>query len=276
MTASPRPLSRAERPSLHPWAVRLAGLSLMLCAPACITQGSGIPAVQARSIGGVHTPAFRAITLEGSIDAHVTIDPRISVVVRCDDNLVPLIRTDLRGEELVIDVDDRVLGISPKVPCRVDVTTPDMARLRVHGSAEARVTGASPHLAEVALSGSGNVDIASLQSDALTLDLSGSGEIRVARLDAQRVDLSTSGSGDITLGGRTAHLRVATSGSGDIEAIALSAESAEITVSGSASVRLTAHRSARARISGSGDIHVAGSPPERHGSSSGSGDITFD
>lgn len=238
-----------------------------------IVQGSGVLRTEARQV-----PAFRAVTLEGPVHAFVTVGHEPSVRVRCDDNLLPFVRTEVRGDELVIDLDEARAGgsISPAAPCAVDVTAPAVARVAVTGSGDLKVLGSAVGLAHVSVTGSGTAEVAEARSDALALSVTGSGDVRVGRAQARAVTLSTSGSGSVHIDGSTSSLRVDCSGSGEVKADALAAERAEVDVSGSADVRIRASQAATVRASGSGDIHVAGAPPQRMAHASGSADITFE
>lgn len=238
-----------------------------------IVQGSGVLRTEARQV-----PASRAVTLVGPIHAFVVVGHEPSVRVRCDDNLLPYVRTEVRGEELVIDLDHARAGgsIAPAAPCAVDVYAPSVESVAVTGSGDLKVLGSAVGLAQVRVTGSGTVDVAEAQSDALALSVTGSGDVQVGRVQARAVTLSTSGSGSVHIGGNTTSLRVDSSGSGGVDAVALAAERAEVDVSGSADVRIRASRAASVRASGSGDIHVAGAPPERVADASGSADIVFE
>ena len=83
-----------------------------------------------------------------------------------------------------------------------------------------------------------------------------------------------SGSGDITLSGTTKDFDATISGSGDIEAYNLEADNVSATVSGSADIQVTAKKSIKARVSGSGDISYRGNPEKVDTKTSGSGDIS--
>ncbi|MCC6553337.1 MAG: DUF2807 domain-containing protein [Polyangiaceae bacterium] len=278
MKTTPSPLSTpctsTALRSLRRLAVAAGALAAALSSGCFVSvQGSGVAGAQPRQV-----PAFRAIALHGPIDASVTVGREASVLVRCDDNLLPLLRTAVRGEELVIDVDERAAGggLAPLAPCAVDVTAPAIASVAVNGSGELRVLGSAVDLARVSVTGSGEADIAEIRSDVVELDVTGSGGVRVGRLWARSVTLSTTGSGTAHIGGQAASLRVESSGSGDVEAGALAAERADVEVSGSASVRVRASRTASVLASGSGDVRVAGGPAERSAHASGGADIVFE
>ena len=61
---------------------------------------------------------------------------------------------------------------------------------------------------------------------------------------------------------------------GDIEAYDLKADNVDATVSGAADIQVTANKSIKARVSGSGDISYKGNPVKVNTRSSGSRDIS--
>ncbi|NNF18253.1 MAG: DUF2807 domain-containing protein, partial [Flavobacteriaceae bacterium] len=69
-------------------------------------------------------------------------------------------------------------------------------------------------------------------------------------------------------------LEIRMSGSGDLDAFDLEADDVEVQVSGSADVEVTANKSLKANVSGSGDIRYKGNPKKVDSRKSGSGDIT--
>ena len=59
-------------------------------------QGSGHARAEVRN-----TPAFSAVSVDGSIDADIAIGPGSRVELTGDDNIVPLITTEVHGDRLV-------------------------------------------------------------------------------------------------------------------------------------------------------------------------------
>src|SRR5438477_625015 len=60
-------------------------------------SGSGNAKTEVRSV-----PAFSAVSVAGSIDADIAIGPETHVEITGDDNIVPLITTDVHGDRLEI------------------------------------------------------------------------------------------------------------------------------------------------------------------------------
>jgi hypothetical protein len=204
-------------------------------AQAAVT-GSGTAAREARAVGD-----FQAIELQGDFDLVVRQSGRAAVELQADDNLLPLVET-----EVVDGRHGRTLRIGwrrgESVRTRSDaVVTVDVAQLRA-----------------VSASGSGEVRIDALTAPLFSLALAGSGDARLARLATDELSVSIAGSGDISASGRTKRLALSIAGSGDVAAQDLTADEVKVSVAGSGDARVHAERELTVSIAGSGDVVYTG------------------
>jgi hypothetical protein len=116
------------------------------------------------------------------------------------------------------------------------------------------VTVSLPSLDSISLQGAGNITVVGINSRSLTVALPGTGVIHAT--------------------GATTHLAVTIGGTGTALLGGLTARDASAAVSGDGSVTLTATRSLRASISGSGTILYGGHPTRVSKTVTGSGTIT--
>jgi hypothetical protein len=207
------------------------------------TRGDGKKVTEARQVS-----AFTAIRVEGSIDAAVKVGGAQSVAVTIDQNLQPLITTEVSGGTLVIRTKDASWdgkGI-------VEISMPALRGFTIEGSSDVTIDGG--------------------QGD-LTLQIEGSGDLRWNGV-AAKLEASISGSGDLRLSGTADQARISVEGSGDVKAGGLTAKAAEIEVDGSGDVEVTLDGGPlRARVSGSGDVVWHGRAMVELASVSGSGEI---
>ena len=103
----------------------------------------------------------------------------------------------------------------------------------------------------------------------------GSGSITVEALAVAHADVSSTGSGSVHLAGTIGDVAFVSTGSGGIHARELQAETAQARSTGSGGVELHASELVDAELTGSGDIHVWGSPDDRHTRVTGSGRVVF-
>lgn len=198
-----------------------------------------------RQVGG-----FTGITDQGSLDVVVASGP-YAISVEADENLVPYILTEVRGNTLVVRFREDV-WVSGYQRARVRVTAPDLRDLEVHGSGNLSSDGpvGSSGPLQAAVFGSGNLDL---------------------QVAGTPVDGVIHGSGNLLLSGRSSGLSATINGSGNVKALGLQAEQADVTIRGSGNLEVTTPGRLQARIFGSGDVWYRGHPAleiERHGSGS--------
>ncbi|MEO7960556.1 MAG: head GIN domain-containing protein [Ginsengibacter sp.] len=207
--------------------------------------GNGNIKTETRNVG-----SFDGIQTSGSIDIEITPGDRPEVSVEDDENILPLIETEV------------IKGIL-HVSYRDDVSV---------RNDHAKVYVSTPNLQKIISSGSANIVFEEgLTSDKnLEITVRGSGDVDGA-IDAPGIIASVSGSGNIKLRGRTRDLQATCSGSGGMNLIGLKSENVKVKVSGSGNAKVFASVHLEARVSGSGDISYGGNPssPEIHTSGSG-------
>ena len=219
--------------------------AIIFCSCNSIT-GSGNIITQTRNTGH-----FNGVKASGSIDIEVSNDPKQSVTVEADDNILPYVITDVDGGVLNVHLKNNISYRNVNI--KVFVTAPTLSRLIASGSGSI--------ISRDLISG----------TDRVGFRVSGSGNIDAA-VDAPVVTADISGSGTLKLQGRTKDFECSVSGSGDASCDELLTENSEVRVSGSGNARVFASVSLNARASGSGDIVYRGNPssPSIHKSGSGS------
>jgi hypothetical protein len=200
-------------------------------------EGSGNVRSEHRAISDVHT-----VSLSWSGQMVIRQGEDESLTITADDNILPLITSDVRRGELVITIDSpyRSDMVRPSQPARFELTVRNVAALNVTGSAA--------------------VTAASWQTNDLALAVSGSGDIHIADLQAVFLDARLTGSGDITLAGQIDNQQVSVSGSGTFQAGQLRSQQASVSVTGSGTAIVWAEAALDATVSGSGSVDYRGQP----------------
>ncbi len=218
----------------------LAIASLAIALSACsalaegswdIVRGNGTIRLESREVA-----AFTGIRNDGSGLVRFTTGAVLQVTVETDANILRYIRTEVRGDTLVLSMEPGVSINPTRLVYRI--TAPDLRSVAIAGSGDVRLE--SPIAADrfdVSIAGSGSVD-GDVTADAVSV------EIR--------------GSGSVTLAGAAASGRFEIYGSGDIDVGNLAVEDAQAVIHGSGSVSLTASRSLDVDIAGSGDVRFRG------------------
>jgi len=178
--------------------------------PACEwlrgVEGSGVIVEEKREVKDFHS-----LRISGGYELAVAVGPEESLIIKGDDNLLPLITTVVEDGVLILKSKK---AISPKSPIRLTVSAKTLKSLKLSGSAAGAVTGLQTPEFAVACSGSCRLTLSG-KADVLDIDVSGSGKIDAAALPATsaRVDISGSGEADLTV---SESLKVKISGSGTV------------------------------------------------------------
>lgn len=173
-----------------------------------------------------------SIVLEGPIKLFFSRGASQFVRVTADENLLPLITTDVIGSKLNVGCSG---GFSTRNEILVEVEMPSLVALTVRGSGNIEIEKIDQPSLSVDLSGSGDIEIAG-KVDHFAVDLNGSGDIDASSLVAKAVVLFLNGSGDIKAQASES-VKARLNGSGDIKVIGRPAKEDCVT-SGSGRIRI--------------------------------------
>lgn len=205
--------------------------------------GSGVTTSQNRTV-----PAFDRIDVGGQYDVAVRVGGTRSLVLEGDDNLLPLIRTEVRDGTLHVESDE---DLDPSNGIRIEIAVESLRGIHSGGSSDVVVRDVRAPAFEASVSGSSELT-ANGQFGDLSTSISGSGEIHMNGT-AEAIDGEVSGSGELDLlQVRARAARIDVSGSGDA-AVQVS-ERLDASVSGSGGVRYAGRPAVNANISGSGSV----------------------
>lgn len=235
---------------MHTPALRQTLLGLLsLMAPALLTvallpqaaqaathTGSGKAATETRNVA-----EFQSITLEGSMDLIVKQGNAQQLQVTADDNLLPLIITEVRGSG-----DGATLVVRFK------------KGESYHTRSRMQVSVVMPKLNALTASGSGDMRVDAFSTPALQISLSGSGDARLEGLTTADLGIRISGSADVVGSGSATKLKISISGSGDVRLAQMKSDDVSVTIAGSGDATVNAEKTLDVNIAGSGDVTFSG------------------
>jgi hypothetical protein len=211
------------------------GCSLVSVGPINAVTGSGKVVQETRSVSG-----FDQIELAISGDAYIQQGDSESLTIEGEDNILPLITTNVQGSRLVI-------GSKPGTSFGI------MRTLVFHITVK--------DLRGLEISGSGNFNVGQVQSDDMNLQISGSGVIKFDQLAAQSLTSNINGSGTIQVSaGSVDRQSIEIPGSGNFKADQLKSQVASVHLDGSGNASLWATGQLDVQVNGSGNVDYYGSP----------------
>lgn len=213
--------------------------------------GSGREASEVRSL-----PAFQAVSTSGSIALRVRQGAVQQVTLTADDNLLPLIETEVSGSG---------------AQARLQVRFKRGVNVYKHGTIALDLT--LPQLSAVSAAGSGDILVEAFETPSLSLRIAGSSDARLQQLKTAELSIGISGSGDVVGSGSATRLSIDIAGSGDVRLAELASDDVSVSIAGSGDAAVQAARSLEVRIAGSGDVVYSGNPARVNSRVAGSGSV---
>jgi hypothetical protein len=176
-----------------------------------------------------------------------------SLLIEVDQELLSELIAEVRGDTLVLGLDEDWLGGIGKV-----ITS-------MFNSADRKVTYylTVPDLEKLTISGKINIECEQFKTNNLTLRVSGLGHLSFTHLDCDTLEIIISGRGEFSAAGRAEHQSVRISGSGDYEAPHLNSQSTRIVISGQGNATVRVAENLDITISGLGQVNYHGRPKLR-------------
>lgn len=178
--------------------IKIVSLVLIVCGlftactregePVEMVAGSGNVITEERPVSG-----FSAVNLRGA--GHLVLDESgsESLSITTDDNLLPYIKTAVRGNELVISVEEGIV-FSKVSELTIHVTADDLNKLALDGAGTIELTNLDEDELQVNLSGAGNIN-ASGRVDKQTIEIDGAGAYTADELISRDATVRHDGAG---------------------------------------------------------------------------------
>ena len=169
----------------------LSALAVLAFLPPVLAEdevvGSGKITTETRELA-----EFDAIELRTAADVHVKIGKPTPLKVESDDNILPLIKTEVREGRLVISSNSKFRS---KHGVDFKVTVANLKAVEIQGAGDMHVHGLDNKSFSVDVSGAGDVH-ASGKTEQLAVDICGAGDVLAFGLKARAASVSIKGAGD--------------------------------------------------------------------------------
>ncbi len=196
--------------------------------------GSGNLSQQSRPVSG-----FDGVDLAGQGLLHLEHGVGEALLISAEDNLLPYLRSEVRGGILEIWTQQEVT-LDPTLPIEYFVT--------------------ASSLRSVQISGAGAIECSGLAADRLTLRASGVGSMEFASLDLRELEVMLDGVGNIRTSGLVDTQRITLGGVGDYRSRRLRSAEVHVELSGDGSATVRVSDRLVARVTGRGCVYYLGDP----------------
>lgn len=146
--------------------------------------GSGNTKVEKRTV-----PAFTSVRISGAYDVEIVAQKEQSLEIEGDDNLLPLIKTEVKNGVLEID---NAQSINTKRNLRVRISVPKLDGISTSGASDIVITGVKSDEFNIQSSGASNIKVSG-EAKAVVVNSSGAGDIDSKDLHAEKVNITSTG-----------------------------------------------------------------------------------
>ncbi len=151
-------------------------------------KGSGVVKTETREL-----PKFSAVDFGGAIELEIVAQKDQRVEIEADDNILPLINTEVKGDTLYISNQQRINWHS-KVKVRISVQ--DLNSLNVSGASKASAANIKCDNFKLDVSGASKISLAG-ETNNLSVEASGASRVEASDLKATKATAEASGASKI-------------------------------------------------------------------------------
>lgn len=153
-------------------------------------KGSGNISTETRDIAD-----FTGVDVSGVFQVEITAQKDFGIEIEADDNLLPLINTEVRGGVLRIETTEK---ISSEHGLKIRISAPDIDSIDASGVAKVNLSGVKNNELRVDTSGASKVNIKGETAN-LTIEVSGASSIDAENLKAEYVNVDASGASHVSV-----------------------------------------------------------------------------
>lgn len=215
-----------KRPSLIGFAV----FTLMFVAVGCRYVGKGVRGSGNRKTEKRDLGSFKSVDATGAFEVNIVCQQPQSFEIEGDDNLLPIIKTDVSDGVLLIHSDEPY-NASKAIAIRISI--PNLEKFNSAGAGDVHVSGVKndqlvlsntgaanieasgeTKFVDIKSTGAGNIETEKLQAERARVSVAGAANVDVYA--SQQLDVTVSGIGGVTYSGNPAVVNKSVSGIGSV------------------------------------------------------------
>jgi len=137
--------------------------------------------------------SFNAVDTSGAFEVNVTCQKSASFEIEADDNILPLIKTEVRDGVLFVSNDQQYH--SSKSPT-LRITVPELNSFANHGAGDVTINDANSNDLSIKSTGAASIDAAG-KAKVVTISTAGAGNIDTSKLTAEKAKVDVSGAASV-------------------------------------------------------------------------------
>jgi hypothetical protein len=148
-------------------------------------KGSGKVVTEKRDVSG-----FKGVHAGGAMQLEITVGKEFSVELEGDDNILPTIKTEVRGDKLYFERKESRTWSRGRVIARI--TMPELNDLDISGASNATVNNVKTESLKVESSGASRIEISG-EARIVDVEVSGASKLDAENLKTERAKVQASG-----------------------------------------------------------------------------------
>jgi Putative auto-transporter adhesin, head GIN domain len=167
---------------------------LMFAALSCGCKfGRGIAGSGNRKTEKRELKSFNAIESSGAYEVSITCQKPVSFEIEADDNILPLIKTEVRDGILYVTSDQEYH--TSKSPA-LRISLPDLSRVANHGAGEVSIADTNSSDLKIESTGAADINAAG-KAKSVTISSTGAGKIDTSKLTAEKASVTVTGAANV-------------------------------------------------------------------------------
>lgn len=183
---------------------------------------------------------FDEISASSKFDITITKGQSFDVQLFGREKELDYVRLKQHGDVLEFDTRDwKLFGLSKWKPIKVELTMPELRRIKLSGACSAEASGFSGNNLDIDMAGASDADL---------------------KVDFDKVNIELTGTSDLVIAGSTDELKVDMSGTSSLDALSFESKNGDITTAGVSSAKVFITRFLEVQANGASDVKYKGDP----------------
>jgi putative autotransporter adhesin-like protein len=191
--------------------IAFTAFTIVFAAVGCQYIGKGVRGSGNRKAEKRTLASFKSVEASGAFEVNIVCQQSQSFEIEGDDNLLPIIKTDVKDGNLRVYSNTQ---FSASRPIEIRISVPDLEKYISSGAGDVHISGVKNDQLVLSNTGATNIE-ASGQTKFVDIESSGAGNIETNELHAERAKISVSGAANVEVYA-TQQLDVSVSGIGSV------------------------------------------------------------